>query len=87
MEPCIDKVISVHATKLSANAAAKAHLRKTCGVEDWSSSDGEYRDDDNNEYHEGVGARGVFVGFMQKQLKRGGVDFVRVETKLWSVEK
>lgn len=74
-------MISVHTTKSSANAAAKRHLRKLCGIK--SSKDAkEMEESGEGGYHEGVGTRSLFVGSMKREE---GV--VRVQTQWWKVKK
>lgn len=74
-------MISVHLTKSAANAAAKKHLRKLCGVNSNKEAK-EKEESGEGEYHEGVGTKRLFVGSMKR--KKG---VVRVQTQWWKVGK
>lgn len=74
-----ETVISLFAKRDAANAAAKKHLRKLCGVK--NTEDAKTRQG----YHEGSVSRSLFVGTME--IPGPPVGFVKVLVSRWTIKQ
>jgi hypothetical protein len=75
-----DTIISVFSSKGAANALAKKHLRKVCGIK--NAEEAQAREG----YHEGLAPRSLFSGTMKDADHLPGKPGVRVFVSRWPIK-